>query len=117
VTERDGVTHRNTTFAADRAAAPTQPITATLVLGPRHRIDIPGACEQLRELIRNARGDPVRCHVRALPADLTTVELLARLSLTARRAHTRVVLEGATPALKTALEFCGLRDALFPTME
>jgi anti-anti-sigma regulatory factor len=46
------------------------------------------------------------------PADLTTVEALVRLELTARRRGCRVCLCGASPELAALLALCGLTEVL-----
>jgi hypothetical protein len=50
--------------------------------------------------------------VARVAADLPTVELLARLKLTAQRLGCRLALRDASPALDALLQLCGLRDAL-----
>jgi hypothetical protein len=54
----------------------------------------------------------IRCDVAALAADGASVELLARLELTARRSGRRLLLEGASPELAELLAFCGLTATL-----
>jgi anti-anti-sigma regulatory factor len=83
-------------------------VAAIFVLGQRERADIPGACDQLVDRIREGGEEPVRCQLAAVAADLLTVELLLRLQLAARRARGQVVLEGVSPALRVLLDLCGL---------
>ncbi len=57
-------------------------------------------------------ADVIRCDIAALAADGASVDVLARLELTARRAGRRLVLERASPELAELLAFCGLTAAL-----
>jgi hypothetical protein len=54
----------------------------------------------------------IRCDIAALPAHVASVELLARLELTARRAGGRLELEQASPELAELVAFCGLTTPL-----
>jgi hypothetical protein len=47
-----------------------------------------------------------------LPAELATVDALARLSLLARRRGVRIVLGGVSPALGDLIELTGLASVL-----
>lgn len=49
---------------------------------------------------------------RNLPADLTTVNALARVALVACRKGCRLQVVGASPELERLLAFAGLADAL-----
>jgi hypothetical protein len=55
-------------------------------------------------------GKLIVCDVTRLPADMRTVDALARLQLQARRQGLQVELEGATPDLLDLLELAGLAD-------
>jgi hypothetical protein len=56
--------------------------------------------------------DFVTCEVGGAPADLVTVDTLARLALAARRLGCRVRFNGASPELRALLELCGLDELL-----
>jgi hypothetical protein len=52
------------------------------------------------------------CDVRGVPADVVTVDALARLQLAARRHRFRVVLRNASQELLDLVAFMGLEDVL-----
>ncbi len=87
---------------------------AVLVLaGPVTREEVAGLCEVVRTLLGTGGGgerDPVVvCDVAGLgPPGLGTVDLLARLQLTARRAGGRIRLRDPAPALLAFLDLVGL---------
>ncbi|GAQ69809.1 hypothetical protein T45_01540 [Streptomyces turgidiscabies] len=91
---------------------------AVLVLaGPVTREGVPRLCEDVRALLASGGAgggrDPVVpvvvCDVAGLgPPGLGTVELLARLQLTARRAGGRIRLRDPAPALLAFLDLVGL---------
>jgi ABC-type transporter Mla MlaB component len=71
-------------------------------------------CERTRLLLRDGRKAVVVCDVAALTnADLETVEVLARLQLTARRLGGQVLLRHASVELRDLLHLAGL-DAVVP---
>lgn len=90
---------------------------AVLVLpGPVTRDEVPRLCEAVRARLehtgtRGVRGTHVVvCDVTGLgPPGLTTVDALARMQLTARRAGGRIRLRGPDPALTALLALVGLR--------
>ncbi|NEA62415.1 STAS domain-containing protein [Streptomyces sp. SID12488] len=91
---------------------------AVLVLaGPVTREGVTGLCEDVHALLVTGTGgggggrDPVVvCDVAGLgPPGLDTVELLARVQLTARRAGGRIRLRDPAPALLAFLDLVGLR--------
>ncbi|MGW1002425.1 STAS domain-containing protein [Streptomyces sp. NPDC002520] len=85
--------------------------TAVLVLrGPVTRDEVTGLCDDVRALLDASGGAVVVCDVGGLrPPGLGTVDLLARLELTARRAGGRIRLRGPDPALVALLDLVGLR--------
>jgi ABC-type transporter Mla MlaB component len=89
-----------------------EPDTAVMTLTSLARDDVPGACERLRALIGACDADVVVCDVGELEADLTAVEVLARLRLTAQRLGCALRLRGPSRALEQMLAFCGLCDVL-----
>lgn len=85
---------------------------AVLTLATHARTDVPRACDGLRELVGARDADVVVCDVTAIGADLVTIEVLARLRLTALRLGCRLELRNASPRLQELLRLCGLRDVL-----
>ncbi|MEU9189989.1 STAS domain-containing protein [Streptomyces sp. NPDC048484] len=83
---------------------------AVLVLpGPVARDEVPGLCEDVRTRLKHSRADVVVCDVAGLgPPGLTTVDVLARLELAARRAGGRIRLRDPDPALRALLALVGL---------
>ena len=57
-------------------------------------------------------AEVLTCDVSGLGADLTTVDLLSRLSLTARRAGSRLQLRLVSPELASLLHLVGLDEIL-----
>ena len=90
----------------------SDPDTAVMTLATHARADVPAACDGLRELVGARDADVVVCDVAAIAADLMTIEVLARLRLTARRLGCRLELRNASCALQELIGFCGLRDVL-----
>ncbi|WP_454332678.1 STAS domain-containing protein [Streptomyces glaucescens] len=84
---------------------------ADIVLaGPVTREEVSGLCEDVRVLLEGGGPTVVVCDVGALgPPGLATVDLLARLQLTARRAGGRIRLRDPAPALHALLDLVGLR--------
>ena len=66
----------------------------------------------LRDVLERSDAGVVVCDVRALRADATTIEALARLQLTARRLGRRIRLLRASPDLDRLVSFVGLADVL-----
>ncbi|OQD52538.1 hypothetical protein BM536_030670 [Streptomyces phaeoluteigriseus] len=87
----------------------TTPPVLTLA-GPLARSRVGGLCDDLRALLERAAGGVVVCEVAGLGAPgVTTVDLLARLQLTARRGGGRIRLRAPDPALLALLDLVGLR--------
>ncbi|MDL5203443.1 STAS domain-containing protein [Streptomyces sp. ALI-76-A] len=84
---------------------------AVLVLaGPVTRDEVTGLCDDVRTLLESTGARAVVCDVAGLgPPGLGTVDLLARLELTARRAGARIRLRDPAPALHALLDLVGLR--------
>ena len=57
-------------------------------------------------------AEVLTCDVGGLGADLTTVDLLARLAVTARRAGSRLQLRRVSPELACLLHLVGLDEVL-----
>jgi ABC-type transporter Mla MlaB component len=96
------------------ARPPPQPRTIDVVIsGPIARTDVTRLCEHLRTLLEGSGADLVRCDVGALAdPDAATVDVLARLQLTARRLGRQVRLRHACVELQELLALAGLEDVL-----
>lgn len=84
---------------------------AVLVLpGPVTRDEVPALCDDVRARLESSGVGVVVCDVAGLgPPGLTTVDVLARLELAARRAGGRIRLRDPDPALRALLALVGLR--------
>ena len=81
--------------------------------GPIDRARIPALCDRVREMLEHSDHGGVICDVGALTVpDAATVEVLARLQLTAGRLGLRVRLSHAVPDLVELLSLVGLRGVL-----
>jgi ABC-type transporter Mla MlaB component len=81
--------------------------------GPIAPPDVPALWERVRDLLTGSEVDLVLCDVAALVApDAVTVDALARLQLTARRAGCRVRLRHPCSELQDLLGLMGLSDVL-----
>jgi ABC-type transporter Mla MlaB component len=91
-----------------------EPSTSVLVIGSRVALaDVPCLCGRVRASLEQRRGDVVVCDVGAVRSpDAVTVDVLARLQLTARRLGGRILLRDAPPGLQDLLDFVGLSDAV-----
>ncbi|MCK1820885.1 STAS domain-containing protein [Streptomyces sp. XM83C] len=86
---------------------------AVSIFGPVTPGDVPELCRTVRVLLETTGAAAVVCDVAALgPPGLATVDLLARLQLTARRAGGRIRLRAPDPALCALLHLVGLRFEL-----
>lgn len=84
-----------------------------VLTGPVTRDEVPALCDALRALLADGGRRVVVCDVGGLgPPGLGTVDLLARLALTARRAGGRIRLRDPDPALPALLDLVGLRFEL-----
>lgn len=94
---------------------PTPVITHLLRLadGTPTRAEITARCAELAEALRDRDRGVVVCDVSAVTApDLVTVEVLARLRLTARRLGWRLEVRGACAGLRELAGLLGLAGAL-----
>ncbi|MFE9683579.1 STAS domain-containing protein [Streptomyces sp. NPDC002701] len=84
---------------------------AVLVLpGPVTRDEVPRWCEAVRARLEHTGAHVVVCDVAGLgPPGLTTVDVLARMQLAARRAGGSIRLRAPDPALRSLLALVGLR--------
>lgn len=75
--------------------------------------EIPSICARVRTLLGADAGSAILCDLSALPrADAVTVELLARLELTARRHGSRLWVWKVSDELRELLHFSGLGEIL-----
>jgi ABC-type transporter Mla MlaB component len=96
--------------------APAANAAVLVLTGPIARADIPVICERTRVRLECGGAGPVVCDVGALTeADVGTVDVLARLLLTARRLGREVRLSGVSCELREVLTLVGLCDALPPS--
>ena len=90
-----------------------EPSTGLLVIGgPIGDGDVDALCERLAAVIATSDAESIVCDVGGLPANVKTVEALARLQLTARRRGRRIRLQRVSPELEGLLEFVGLADVV-----
>ena len=83
------------------------------MVGPVTRDAIPALCERARRLLEGCDAGPVACDVAALAEpDAVTIDALARLQLTARRAGYRVELRRVCEELEDLLTLTGLLGVL-----
>jgi ABC-type transporter Mla MlaB component len=80
--------------------------------GPIARDEIHAVCERARALLERREADTAVCEVGALDPDAVTIDVLARVQLTARRQGRRIELEGVSVELRELLVFAGLGDVL-----
>jgi ABC-type transporter Mla MlaB component len=76
---------------------------------PLQRADAPALCDRASDLMHGRLDERLECDVTAVAApDMDSVEVLARLALTARRLGTDIRLRGASVELLELLALCGL---------
>jgi ABC-type transporter Mla MlaB component len=92
----------------------TSDSVVTWALGARvGRADVPELCTRLAALLRESRAAVVVCDVAAITEpDAGTVDLLARLQLTARRLGRGIQVRHAHPRLRELLALTGLTEVL-----
>ncbi|MGH3441048.1 MAG: STAS domain-containing protein [Nitriliruptorales bacterium] len=90
--------------------------TVTLVIDGRlRRADVRSLHRVLATPLEHTGAEFVACDVKGLTApDVDTVDVLARLRLTALRSERQLLLDGAPPRLRELLVLTGLEDALLP---
>ena len=95
------------------STAVPEPTTAVLVIArPVAHGDTEHLCERLQALARDSGAEVIVCDVRALAADARSVDVLARLQLTARRLGRQIRLVRASPELDDLLSFLGLSSVV-----
>jgi ABC-type transporter Mla MlaB component len=83
-----------------------------VVDGPIAPTDLPGLCRRVCALLERSGAALALCDVESVPADVVTVDALARLQLAAHRYGCQVRLRGASEELRELVAFMGLRDVL-----
>jgi ABC-type transporter Mla MlaB component len=91
-----------------------EPNTLVLVIaGSIARADLEALCDCVRALLEANYADRVVCDLSALlESDAATVDMLARVQLTARRLGRQVLLRNVCGELEDLLTVVGLRDVL-----
>ncbi|MEU8828783.1 STAS domain-containing protein [Streptomyces sp. NPDC048636] len=93
--------------------APPRPPAVLVLDGPVGRAEVPLLCARLGELASGSGPGPVTVDVGAVGRpDLSMIEALARLRLTARRLGRGMRLRNAGGELRELLGWAGLEDAL-----
>ena len=93
--------------------AATEPRTVAFAIwGPIRREELPGLCERVCALLRDAGARVALCDVAGVEPDAVTVDALARLQLGARRHECTVRLRNASDDLRRLVELMGLTDVL-----
>ena len=69
-------------------------------------------CAQVRRLLVRPDVDVVTCDVTGVAPNLTAIDALARLQLTARRLGGRIRLRGTTPDIAQLIDFAGVDEVL-----
>src|ERR1700704_4665990 len=80
-----------------------QPQPVWVIAGPLAAGDAADLCERLRVVLTSSDAAVVVCDGGRLPADIATVDALARLQLTARRLGGRIELRSGSPQLDRLL--------------
>lgn len=94
-------------------AGPGAETVVMAIGGPIRSADIPILCERARVVLQGSDADVVVCDVGALTnPDMTTIDALGRLALTARRLGHTVRLSNACAPLRDLLALVGLCETL-----
>ncbi len=93
-----------------------EPSTIVLVMtGPIGYADVPILCNRIRVLLEGGDADLIICDMGLLvKPDAMTIEVLARLQLTARRLGRQVQVLDACGELQDLLALTGLSDVVPP---
>ena len=89
-----------------------QTTVAFAIAGPIARADLPGLCDRVCALLRQAPAGVALCDVSSVDVDAVTVDALCRLQLAAHRHGCQVRLRGASSELLDLVAFMGLTDVL-----
>ena len=75
--------------------------------------DVPALCERVRRLLEESDVDAVVCDLAGVAgADLTAIEALARMQLTARRLGRGMCVRNASAALEDLMRLVGVAEVL-----
>lgn len=91
----------------------TPGVVVVAICGTTTGVDVASVCDELRAELDGGAAEIVVCDVSALVApDAVTVDVVARLALTARRAGSQLQLRHASRDLRRLVAFMGLGGAL-----
>jgi anti-anti-sigma regulatory factor len=109
-----GLTDGRSLALAAAPQPPLEPAGPVLVIAGAIKVaDVPKLCVRIRALVAARDARHVVCDVSALaPADLPTIDALARLTLTTRRIGCELRLRNPSSALTDLLGLVGLAEAL-----
>jgi ABC-type transporter Mla MlaB component len=109
----DGGEESSSTLPVAVRSPPESDTLVLIVSGPIGRTETAKVCGRVRELLQSCDASAIVCDVAALvDPDVITVETLARVQLTARRAGHRIRLRHACNELKQLLDLMGLSEVL-----
>jgi ABC-type transporter Mla MlaB component len=81
--------------------------------GPIERADVRRLCRRVHDLLADGKTRLVVCDVAEISSpDVMTVDVLARLQLTARRAGCAIRVQGACRSLRELLALSGLSEVV-----
>jgi ABC-type transporter Mla MlaB component len=102
-----------------RTGSHPRPSTIVLVMaGPIAHADVPILCDRIRVLLEGSDTDLVICDMGLLAKpDAVTIEVLARLQLTAKRLGRQALVLDACGELQNLLALTGLSDVVPPCGE
>lgn len=92
--------------------APRRDTVSFAIRGPIARADLPGLCNRVCSLLKEAAAEVALCDVAGVAVDAVTVDSLARLQLAVRRHGCQIRLRGASDELRELVAFMGLADVL-----
>ena len=93
-------------------ACPGPNATVVILGGPITRAEVPELCECVRMLLKSGGAERAVCDVGGMYPDAATLDVLARLQLTARRLGYRIQLRHARDELQGLLALTGLSEVL-----
>ncbi len=108
-----GSVHHLPRTPLDASGPGDEPVALLTLSGVVARADMPALCARVHQLIDASRAALVVCDVAELTdPDCGTVDVLARMQLTARRLGAELRLRGATDELHEVLALAGLCDVV-----
>jgi STAS domain len=92
---------------------PPAATTCILVIDrPVGSADVADLCDRLRVLVAGSEAEIVVCDARGLAANLTSIDALVRLRLSARRLGRQFRVHRVSPELSDLIAFCGVADVM-----